>query len=325
MRMHRIVAFVLAQGRVDRGHDEEPFAEPQSGPSYVPSSIPSQIVIAKHGNLTLKAYEPDILIAENVRQVRDAFSEEAFRLRADMIRECRSLLQEHGAALRVCEEYALAVVDGYEGPAERFLSRSREIVRFLKSEPLPLHGSEIDHSLANRIMYGENDLVVIDWDGAFVFQQDGKIDSIAALLQFANLHLLQYRRLDEDLALRLKRIDSLIRTKRVSHVVFWNRELARVYKEVISMRATSIVEFDSIIREIKLIGDWYSARLYETAARKFKLEGWRRSIEEKLSTLEDAYGIVSQNFRISKEGFFELMLQLGWLTLILLELYDIFR
>ncbi len=323
--MHRIVAFVLAEGHVDRGQAEEAFVEPQSGPSYVPASIPHQIVLEKAGNVMLKAYQPNILIAESVREIRDAFSEEAFDLRLQMIGECKSLLGKHKAQLDITEEYALAVVDGYRGSAEQFLPRDREIVRFLKSEPLPLHKNEIAHSLQNQITYGENDLVVIDWDGAFVFQQDGKIDSIVDLLQFANLHLLQYRMLDNDLSERLKRINTLIRTKKVSRVVFWNRELSRAYKEVISMQATSIIEFDSIIREIKLIGDWYSARLYETAARKFKLEGWRHSIKQKLDTLEDAYDIISQNFRISKKHFFELMLQLGWFTLILLELYHIFQ
>lgn len=241
-----------------------------------------------------------------------------------MIKDCKNFLKKHHAKLKITEEYALAVVDGYVGSAEQFLSKDREIARFLKSEPLPLHRNEVAHSLQNQITYGENDLVIIDWDGAFVFQQNGKIDAIVDLLQFSNLHLLQYRMLDDDLSHRLKRIDELIRTKAISHVVFWNRELAKAYREIIRMRATSIVEFDAIIREIKLIGDWYAARLYETAADKFKLEGWRRSIKEKLSTVEDAYTIVSQNFRISKEHFFELMLQLGWLALILLEIYRIF-
>ncbi len=323
--MHRIVAFVLAEGPVEHGKAEETFVPPQSGPSYVPASLPRQIILEKTGTLTLKAYQPNILIAENEREVTDVFSQNAFHLRMEMIKECKSLLERHHAKLKISEEYALAIVAGYDGAAEQFLSHEREIVRFLKSEPLPLHKNEIAHALQNQITYGENDLVIIDWDGAFVFQQNGKIDSIVDLLQFANLHLIQYRMLDEDLSRRLKRIDALIRTKAISHVVFWNRELARVYKEIIRMRATSIVEFDAIIREIKLIGDWYSARLYETAARKFKLEGWRYSIKEKLATAEDAYGIVSQNFRISKEHFFELMLQLGWFTLILLELYHIFQ
>lgn len=323
--MHRIIAFVLAEGQVKNGLEEAAVSTPESGPPYVPGAIPRQIIIGKAGDVTLKAYQPNVLIAEYMREVPDAFSEESFRLRLMMIAECRRMLGTHGATLHISEEYAVAIIDGYEGSPDAFLAQDRAIVRFLKSEPLPLHKNEIDHAIQHRITYGENDLIIVDWDGACVFQQNGQTDAIVDLLQLANLHLLQYRMLDAELDRRLARMEKLIRTKHVSRVVFWNRELARAYKEMIRMRTTSIVEFDAIVREIKLIGDWYSARLYEAAARKFKLDGWRHSIREKLATLEDAYDIVAQNFRISKEYFFELMLQLGWLTLIMLELYQILR
>ncbi len=321
--MHRIIAFVLAEGPIEHGRREEAAVPPQSGPSYVPTLIPRQIVLDQSGEITLKAYHPNVLMAEVTREVVDAFSDEAYALRERLIDDCRRLLLQRGASLAISEEYAIAVVDGYDGGGEQFLSHDKAIVRFLKSEPLALHQKEIAHSLANQITYGENDLLVVDWDGAFVFQQNGKVGGVVDLLQLANLHLLQYRMIDADLDKRLQHIDTLIRTKAVSHVVFWNRELSHAYKEVISMQATSVIEFDSIIREIKLIGDWYAARVYEIAARKFRLEGWRDSIKTKLSTLENAYDIISQNFRISKENFFELMLQIGWLVLILLELYDI--
>ncbi len=323
--MQRIVAFVLAEGPVEHGHAEEAVAPSQSSPSYVHAAIPRQMILEKAGHVTLKAYHPNILMAECVREVDDVFSDEAFALRARMTGDCRALLEKHRARLKVSEEYAIAIVDGYEGHGEQFLAHDRAIVRFLKSESLPLHKNEIAHSLGNQITYGEHDLLIIDWDGAVVLQRNGKVDAVVDLLQLANLHLLQYRLFDADLDQRLKRIEKLIRTKAVSHVVFWNRELSRAYKEVIRMQAVSIIEFDAIIREIKLIGDWYAARVYEIAARKFRLDGWRQSIKEKLDTLEDAYDIVSQNFRISKEYFFELMLQLGWLGLILLELYHIFQ
>ncbi len=321
--MHRIVAFVLAEGPLEHGTPEDVTAYRESGPAYVAESIPRQFILEQHGDLTLKAYHPNVLLAECVRDVDDVFSNDAYETRIRMIRECRHLLEQRKAKMKINEEYAIAIVDGYEGAADQFLARDREIVRFLKSELLPLHRNEIEYALQHRITYGEHDLVIVDWDGAFVFQQNGRADAIIDLLQMANLHLLQYRMLDDDLDHRLRRIEKLIRTKAVSRVVFWNRELSRAYKEVIRMQATSIVEFDAIVREIKLIGDWFSARLYETAAQKFKLDGWRSTVRDKLGTLEDAYGIISQNFRISKEYVFEMMLQLGWLILILLEVYHI--
>ena len=96
---------------------------------------------------------------------------------------------------------------------------------------------------------------------------------------------------------------------------------------MIHLRARSIAEFDAIDRDIKMIGDWYYARLYDLAGRKFKFAEWRRTIKEKLESLEDVYGIIAENFSVSKLHYLEMIqivlffvLQLGWFALIVLEL-----
>ena len=100
----------------------------------------------------------------------------------------------------------------------------------------------------------------------------------------------------------------------------------QAFREVIAIRSRSISEFEAMDRDIKLIGDWYSARLYDLAAKKFKLEAWKQSIKEKLDSLEDVYSIVSENFSISRLQLLELVqiglffiLQVGWFVLIILE------
>jgi len=79
-------------------------------------------------------------------------------------------------------------------------------------------------------------------------------------------------------------------------------------------------------RDIKLIGDWYSARLFDLTAKKLKTDEWRNSIKDKLESLESIYSVISENFSISSReiaewvqivGFF--ILQIGWLALIIIE------
>ena len=79
-------------------------------------------------------------------------------------------------------------------------------------------------------------------------------------------------------------------------------------------------------RDIKLIGDWYSARFYDLLSRKFRLDGWRQAIREKLDSLEDVYSIVSENLGVSSQQVLEFIqigaffvLQIGWFVLIILE------
>ena len=323
--MHRIIAFVLAEGHAERGQEIPDVKPLQSAPQYYEAAAPKQFVIAQDQGMTVKAYPPNVLLAELSREVADAFSKEAFLLRDRMIEECKNALKRHHGMLQMSEEYAMAVVSHYDGPPEQFLRKGAEIAGFLKSESIPLDEDEISHTLATQLKYGQQDMVIVDWDGAFVFEPTGEVDATLELFELANLQLLRYRMLDNDLDQRLRHLEKLMRTRAVNHVVFWSSEITRALKEVIQIRASSIMEFDAIVREVKLIGDWYSARLYELAAKKFRLDDWRKTIKGKLLSLEDIYGIVSQNFSISRQTFFEFALQIGWFTVLALELYQIFR
>ncbi|MBI2635860.1 hypothetical protein HYW84_00865 [Candidatus Peregrinibacteria bacterium] len=324
--MSRLIAFVLAEGPAAQNRERTVVVKPQkSAPKYYGEAAPKQCIIERAGSVTVKSYPPDVILAEVSCDVEDVFSAEAFAMRNSMIGECKLALQKHRAKLEMSEEYALAVVSGYEGPPEQFLRKGAAIAGFLKSEIIPLDESEIAYTLQTQLKYGDQDMVIIDWDGAFVFEPTGEADAVLELLELANLQLLRYRMLDGDLDSRLVRLEHLMRTKAMTRFLFWSGEVTRAFKEVIGIRASSIMEFDAIVREVKLIGDWYSARLYELAAKKLRLEDWRKAIREKLLSLEDIYGIVSQNFSISKQYFFEFALQAGWFTLLALELYQIFR
>ena len=92
------------------------------------------------------------------------------------------------------------------------------------------------------------------------------------------------------------------------------------------IRMVSISELQRLERDIKLIGDWYSARFYELAATKFKIEDWRKSIRGKLESLEDTYTVVVENFTVSAKHRAEwiqiilfFILQVGWFALLVIE------
>ncbi len=327
--MSRIIAFVLAEGQPhEKGHPSHAVFDPtppQSAPQYFGDATPQQLILGHDGDVVIKSYPPTVLLAELSRSVTDPFSREAFALRDAMIEECRQALGRRHATLAMSEEYALAVVSEYEGPPEQFLRQGAQIAGFLKSESLPLDEQEIAYTLETQIKYGEQDMVILDWDGAFVFEPTGNVEATLELFELANLQLLRYRMLGDDLDRRLRHLEQLLRDKTGHRFTFWSSEISKSLREVIRIRTTSILEFDAIIRDVKLIGDWYSARLYDLAAKKFRLEDWRKTIKEKLALLEDIYGIVAQNFSINKQIFVEFALQIGWFTLLALEVYQILR
>jgi hypothetical protein len=100
--------------------------------------------------------------------------------------------------------------------------------------------------------------------------------------------------------------------------VFRSREVRRVLKEIVSIRTQSILESEAVERNIKLIGDWYSAKLYSLISKKFHLDNWKDEIKEKLDTLEDVYTMATENFSVSYRATLEFIILGGWFVLLIL-------
>lgn len=334
--MYKIISFVISESpRLKKG-EVLPQKTLQSAPQYYKSAIPNQFAISeekakvggKDVRFFVRSYPPENFVVEATIEVEDVFSEEAFRLREELIGACQKISQKKGGNIELSEEYSIALVSGYEGDPEQFLDKSEQIAAFLKSEREPLDENEIAYTLSSQIKYSQNDLVIVDWDGAFVFDTKGEIDDIVDLMQTANLQLLRYRSLDHELDNKISRINKFTKNPDTKIISFKRKELESAFTEVIQVRAKAIAEFEAIDRDIKLIGDWYSARLYGLAYKKYKLEEWRRTVREKLDSLEDIYSIVSENFSISRTHMMELIqiilffvLQVGWFALIILEFF----
>ncbi len=332
--MQKIISFILAEVPKLKGGEILIVPQSESAPHYFGETVPKQVLIDKAERTVsgqkvifeIKAYLPDILLVEGQMEVENIFSDQAFELREALIDECHKLIKKRGGKFEVSEEYSIAIVAGYEGEPEQFFEYDSKIASFLKSERLPLDEQEVEHTLSSQIKYANNDLVIVDWDGAFIFDPNGEYESIAELLQIANLQLLRYRILDQDLDERLKKVAKMVRLHSGKTTIFKNKELEESFREVIRLRTSSIVEFEALDHEIKLIGEWYPARLYDLAARKMKFDGWKVSIKEKLDSLEDIYSIIAENFSMSRTYFLEFIqillffvLQVGWSVLIVLE------
>ncbi len=332
--MQKIISFVLSEAPRLKGGEALAVSRSESAPHYFGASVPKQILLDKEqhdvgGNkvqFLVKAYLPDILVVEAALEVDDIFSDKAFELRDAMVDKCHAVVKRRGGKFDFSEEYSVAIVSEYVGGPEQFFEYGSRIASFLKSEKLPLDEKEVEYTLASQIKYGKDDLVVADWDGAFIFDPHGEYQSIVELFQVANLQLLRYRVLDYELDDRLKKVNKTLQGTSKKLTFFKDKELGDAFRDAIATRSRSIAEFEAMDREIKLIGDWYYARLYELVGKKMKLDTWKNSIKEKLDSLEDVYSIVAENFSISRTHFLELIqiilffiLQAGWFVLIILE------
>ncbi len=331
---------VLLVGEVDRELRGEVFQaqKVKSAPHYFEISIPHPVIVGEAKSsidnvplvFSIKGYPPDILLIESTIEVKDVFDHEAMaKLESAIYEQSYKILAEHGGSRDYSETYSVFSVSGYAGEPEQFLKHSPAIASLLKSERLELDPKEIEHTMSAQIKYAKNDLAIIDWDGAFLFDPEGDVLPTIELLTLANLQLLRARILDRQLDDRLKHVSKFIKRPESSKKlfkVFDNAELSEDLRQIIKIIMSSIAEVQLLERDIKLIGDWYSARLYDLATHKFKVNEWRATIKEKLDLLEDVYGIVKENFSISEKDRAEwiqiiawFFLQIGWFVLIIIE------
>jgi hypothetical protein len=303
----------------------------RSAPSY-PDVIPKQKIIKqdergvddRQVGFLVKAYLPDVLVVEASVDVTDILDDTTMELKRKLVTECRKILAEFTCNKEFDEEYSVYCISGYQGDPEVYLSLyGDKIVAFLKNENEPLDEEEVSATLSSYLKYGKDDITIVDWDGAFIFDAAGDFKSNIELFEIANLQLLRSRILADDLDRRLEKTLNLLRTPKKLPLIR-SRDIRKILKEIIEIRTQSILESETIEHNIKLIGDWYSARLYSVIAKKFHLDAWATDIKEKLDMLEDVYTMATENFSISYRATIEFVILAGWFVLLLLYVAEFF-
>jgi hypothetical protein len=297
----------------------------KSGPSY-PDVIPRQKIIKVERrpvdgltvDFIVKAYLPDVVVVEATLDMDSILSDTTLELKRRLISECRKILGQFGCDPKFDEEYSVYCISAYSGDPEVYLSLYGDtIAAFLKNERIALDEEVVNATLSAYLKYGKDDITIVDWDGAFIFDSSADFDSNIELFEIANLQLLKSRILDYDLDERLEKTLRLVQAPKKLPVIR-SAEVRRVVREIIEIRTQSILESEAVERNIKLIGDWYSAKLYTLISKKFHLDSWKAEIKEKLDTLEDVYTMATENFSVSYRATIEFVILGGWFILLLL-------
>ena len=221
----------------------------RSAPSY-PDVIPKQKIIrqevrtvsGREVGFLVKAYLPDVLVVEASVEVDNVLDDSTSVLKRRFVTECRTILGEFTCNKDFDEEYSVHCISGYQGDPEVYLSLYGDrIVGFLKNESEPLDEEEVSATLASHLKYGKDDITIVDWDGAFIFDAAGDFKGNIELFEIANLQLLRSRILADDLDRRLEKTLNLLKTPKAMPLIR-SRDIRKVLKEIIEIRAQSILE-----------------------------------------------------------------------------------
>src|SRR3989442_1904533 len=169
-------------------------------------------------------------------------------------------------------------------PAELYTTHAQEVARILRSERAPLSAQEVNDALGHRISFGSDDVTFIDWDAALIADRDA--DDVRAVLEFANVELLEMRYLDQQLDDALdESYDTLSRRDGLWLPGVTRADLLRIGQ----LQVGNAVLFEGVNNALKLLGDQYLARVYRLVSERFHLAEWDASILRKLQTLESIY------------------------------------
>ena len=116
-----------------------------------------------------------------------------------------------------------------------------------------------------RMSYYPNDLIVIGWTAAFLFDTAEGAASTIDLLRYANTQLVNFRHYDEVLTRVLEGVYDRIETRRG---LFARWRLAREAENLNRIRLDIQELTERMDNSIKFLSDMFSARLYKLAAAK---------------------------------------------------------
>jgi hypothetical protein len=200
-----------------------------------------------------------------------------------------------------------------EGTIEVIAGHRPLLAQILRSERRTLSPHEVDDALASRIGYEEGDEAVIDWNAAILFQSE--IEGDRAVLEYANVQLLEMRWLDDQLDGVLDRsYETLVsrgggaRGLRRTFPLIPDRQI----RAIAELQMDSALLFEGVTNALKLIGDQYLARLYRLAAQRMRIPDWHASIQRKLQIAESIHE------KLSEEASRRRLEVLEWIIIVLI-------
>ena len=215
------------------------------------------------------------------------------RLRVEQLLKVVGDAATQASLAPVVEDYLVFHIESFSQPfdAARFCAdNGRRIAQVLRAERQMLSEQEIDDALAAKISFGTEDFTVVDWNAALLIDREG--EDVRAVLDFANVELLEMRYLDQRLDRALDQAyDALSRSfLNLPGILGYHGAALRRVGE---LQIDNALLFEGVNNTLKLLGDQYLARVYRLVNRRFHLDEWDASILRKLQTLESIYEKIS--------------------------------
>jgi hypothetical protein len=202
--------------------------------------------------------------------------------------------------------------------ADMLAAYAPQIAQIVRGELAPLAEAERAEALQASMSYYPDDLLVVGWIAALVYDTpEGGVPAIQ-LLEYANTQLLEFRHYDDVLTRVLEDVYKMLQHKGG----LWRHwKLARQAERLNAMRLEITELTERMDNSIKFLSDMFYARAYRVAAAKVGVTDYRNLVERKLRTAGDLYEFMVDGFHQARSFLLEAMV----VAILVIELIHLFR
>jgi hypothetical protein len=215
--------------------------------------------------------------------------------------------------------FHLREIAGSPSATDLLASQGGYISQVVRGESQPLSDGERQEILQSRISYYPNDLAVIGWNAAFIYDSPAGAETAIQLLQYANSQLLEFRHYDELLTKQLEGVYDFLDRGGRGLWSRWRTAKAASKLHTVLLDVSELTERAD--NAIKFLSDMFSARLYKLAALKVGVPDYKDLVQQKLQTAEELYRFMVDEFNQSRAFVLELMV----VIILIIELVYFFR
>jgi hypothetical protein len=214
------------------------------------------------------------------------------------------------------EDYYVFVLESLSqslSASELLASHSGTLAKILRFDTEALSDSEKTEALSKSISYYADDLVVIDWNTAIVYDED-YLDTLN-VLELLNIELLEARYMDEQLDRKIRDYEGVVKNNQPWFLPFFS-PARHLMQELSEIRIECALLADRVDNALKLIGDLYLARIHDAASERFCLHEWDVSLSRKLDIIDRLYQLLNDRVGTAQAHTLELVI----ILLILIEI-----
>ncbi len=224
----------------------------------------------------------------------------------------KDVLTSTAAALRkpnrdwLSEDYCVIQVEPIRGlgGSELMGECGQRIAQIVRGDLTRLSASEREEVLRASLSYYENDMLVVGWVAAFVYDTEEGAGPTIELLEYANSQLLEFRYYDELLTRLLARVYKNLEQRQSA----WRRwKSAGEAHQLNTVRLDYQELVERTDNAIKFLSDMFDARMYKLAAQRIGVSDYLSLVTEKLTTARDLYESMVNEFHQGRAFFLELL------------------